>query len=211
MSVILAGFIYALLSLDQIAVGPFLLSRPVVVGSLVGAALGNGPLGFSVGLAVELLFISVPPVGLRSSDVSLVGGLAALWSIQAYSARDGAPLLALLLAAPCGWAVTEADRWVRRHNDRFGDWILGHLREGRERFLWEAFSLWAGLWFMKAWIVFLTFGFIGQALVDAGLRFLPLRVLAGLDAGTRLLPAACFAAAAGYFWNRLRPPRETKA
>jgi fructoselysine/glucoselysine PTS system EIIC component len=207
-SVILSGFVYALLSLDHIAMGPFLLSRPVVVGTLVGAALGNAPLGFSAGLAVELLFISVPPVGLRAADISIVGALAALWSVQAYAQRDAALLLSLALAAPCGWLATAGDRWVRRRNDVFGDWILGHLREGRERVLWKAFLLWVGLWFLKAWLFFIAFGFLGQSVVDALLARLPLGVLDALDRGTRLLPVACFAAAAAYFWDRLRPAGE---
>src|SRR5258707_3797725 len=116
---------YALLSLDLIAVGPFLLSRPLVVGAAVGAALGNGPLGFSVGLAAELFSIAVPPVGLAAGDVAIVGGLAALWSVEAFSQRGAAPMLSLCLAILCGWGGTEADRWIPRPNDRFGDWILG--------------------------------------------------------------------------------------
>lgn len=208
MNVIIAGLLYALLGLDQIAVGPFLLSRPVVVGSVIGAVLGNGPLGFSAGLAAELLFIAVPPVGLTAADLGIVGGLAAVWSLGASVHRDATLLVSLTLAAPCGWAVTEGDRWVRRHNDKFGDWVLGHLTEGRERILWEALALWAGLWFLKAWAVFAAFGFVGQGLVDGVMHVLPVRTLDGLDAGARLLPVAGFAAALSYFWGRLRPPRE---
>jgi mannose/fructose/N-acetylgalactosamine-specific phosphotransferase system component IIC len=209
-SLLLAGFIYALLSLDQNAAGPFLLSRPVVTGAAVGAALGNAPLGFAAGLMTELLSVSVPPVGLASGDVSVIGGLAALWSVEAFSQRGAALLLALGLAIPAGWAVTVLDRRIRRQNDRFGDWILGHLTEGRERVLWQALAVWAGLWFLKAWAMFIALGFLGQRLVDAALRFLPVRTLQGLDDGARFLPVAAFAAALGYFWNRLKPPQEGK-
>jgi mannose/fructose/N-acetylgalactosamine-specific phosphotransferase system component IIC len=209
-SVLLAGLLYALLSLDHIAVGPFLLSRPVVAGTVVGAVLGNGPLGFTAGWIVELMFISVPPVGLVAEDISIVGALTALWTVEARSPRDAALLLSVILAVLCGRLVTEADRWVRRQNDKFGDWILGHLKEGRERILWKAFSVWAGLWFLKNWVVFAALGYLGQAAVDALLRFLPLRALTGLDAGARFLPLAAFAAAAAYFWNRLKPAREDR-
>ena len=149
----------------------------------------------------------MPPVGLASADLSIVGALAALWSIQASAHREATLLISLLLAAPCGWAVTEGDRWVRRHNDKFGDWILGHLKEGRERVLWKALALWAGLWFAKSWVAFVALGFLGQEIVNGLLNHLPVRVLYGLDAGARFLPAACFAAALSYFWGRLRPRR----
>lgn len=208
--VLFAGLIYAFLCLDHIAVGPFLFSRPVVVGAAVGWSLGNAPLGFSAGLATELLFISVPPVGLRSSNISVIGALAALWTVQAFAQREAALILSLSLSAFCGWLVTQADRWVRRQNDRFGDWITDHLKEGRERVLWKALFLWAALWFLKAWVFFVAFGFLGQAAVDGLLRHLPLHVLDALDAGARLLPVACFASAAAYFWDRFRPVREDK-
>lgn len=208
--VALAGLIYAALSLDHIAVGPFLLSRPVVAGALIGLFLGNGPLGFSAGLVAELLFLSVPPVGLRSSNISIIGGLAALWSVQAYAQRDAALVISLILASLCGWGVTRVEAWARRQNDRFGGWVQDHLKEGRERVLWKAFALWMGLWFLKAWAFFVALGVLGQSAVDAALRTLPLHALEKLDAGAGLLPAACFASAAAYFWGRVRPVVEEK-
>jgi mannose/fructose/N-acetylgalactosamine-specific phosphotransferase system component IIC len=204
---LLAGLVYAFLNLDQIAVGPFLLSRPLVVGSIIGAVLGNAPLGFTAGLSAELMLISVPSSGPAATDLALIGGLAAFWAVEAYASRGAAVVLALLLAVPCGWASRRADLLIRRQNDRFGDWIVDGLTAGRERILWKALATWSALWFVKAWVVFAAVSFLGLKVVDWCLNRFPLRVLDGLDRGADLFLVVGFAAALSHFWGRLRPVR----
>ena len=206
MTFLLAGFVYAFLNLDQIAVGPFLLSRPLVVGSVIGAVLGNAPLGFTAGLSAELMLISVPSSG-PAADLSLVGGLAALWAVEAYASRGAAVVLSLLLAVPCGWASRRADLLIRRQNDRFGDWIVDGLTAGRERILWKALAAWSTLSFVKAWVIFSAVSFLGMKVVDGFLSRLPPRILDGLDRGADLFLVVGFAAALSHFWGRLSPVR----
>jgi mannose/fructose/N-acetylgalactosamine-specific phosphotransferase system component IIC len=212
MNCLTVGLIFAVLNLDHIAVGPFLLSRPVVVGSAIGAALGNAPLGFTAGLSVELMLISVPSSGPAAAvDLALAGGLAALWSVDAWASRGAALTLSLLLAMPAGWAAARADRWIRRQNDLMGDWILERLTRGRERILWKALAFWSVLWFVKAWAVFAAAGCGGQVIVDVLLRHLPLPLLERFDRSADLLPIIGFSAVLVHFWNRLTPPRVDRA
>lgn len=52
-----------LLGLDQTGVGQFMVSRPLVTGTLVGALLGSPGSGILVGAMLEALFLPAFPVG----------------------------------------------------------------------------------------------------------------------------------------------------
>lgn len=53
----------ALLELDTASIGPFLLSRPIVLGPLLGAALGEPAKGAALGAALELCSLRALPIG----------------------------------------------------------------------------------------------------------------------------------------------------
>ena len=53
----------ATLEADAVLVGQFLLSRPMVVGPLVGAASGDLAAGLGLGALVELICLEELPVG----------------------------------------------------------------------------------------------------------------------------------------------------
>ncbi|MEK7384652.1 MAG: PTS sugar transporter subunit IIC [Elusimicrobiota bacterium] len=55
--------VLAVLELDAASVGPMLLSRPFVVGPLVGAFFGNPLLGAGLGIAIELVTLEELPLG----------------------------------------------------------------------------------------------------------------------------------------------------
>ena len=57
------SLLLGLLSLDVSAVGQFMLSRPIVVGPLVGTVTGHVELGLTMGALIELLWIADVPVG----------------------------------------------------------------------------------------------------------------------------------------------------
>ena len=53
----------ALLELDTTYIGQFLISRPLFVGTILGALTGNLFLGLQVGIFTELIFIDYLPIG----------------------------------------------------------------------------------------------------------------------------------------------------
>ena len=61
----LAGFcvLIALLELDTTYVGQFLISRPLFIGTIIGALTGNLFLGLQVGIFTELIYIDYMPIG----------------------------------------------------------------------------------------------------------------------------------------------------
>ena len=57
------SLLLGLLSLDVTAIGQFMVSRPIVVGPLVGLVTGHPELGLTLGALTELLWIADVPVG----------------------------------------------------------------------------------------------------------------------------------------------------
>ena len=56
-------FLGAALWLDRVFVLQALLSRPIVMGPLLGLAAANLPLGLLIGASLELMWLNAPPVG----------------------------------------------------------------------------------------------------------------------------------------------------
>ena len=61
----LIGFcaLVALLELDNTYIGQFLISRPLFIGTILGALTGNLFLGLQVGIFTELIYIDYLPIG----------------------------------------------------------------------------------------------------------------------------------------------------
>jgi mannose/fructose/N-acetylgalactosamine-specific phosphotransferase system component IIC len=104
--------VVALLELDAAAIGPFLLSRPVVVGPLIGGLLGSPWLGAGLGVLFEALTLEEMPLGGRLDFSAPVAAGVAAW-LAAGPARlpCEAAFLAGLLA---GWAHARVECRLRR-------------------------------------------------------------------------------------------------
>lgn len=59
----LCVFLGAVLWLDRVFMLQALLSRPIVLGPLLGLAAHNPPLGLLIGASLELMWLNAPPVG----------------------------------------------------------------------------------------------------------------------------------------------------
>jgi len=102
----------ALLELDAAAVGPFLLSRPVFVGPLVGALRGSPLVGAGLGILFEALTLQELPLGGRLDVSAPVAAGVAAWLASGPGALPcEAAFPAGLLA---GWAHARVERALRR-------------------------------------------------------------------------------------------------
>ncbi len=96
-----------LLALDHALLGQFMLSQPLVVGSLFGALLGDLPTGLFVGALVQLIWLGVISVGAYiPPDYTITGGVAVALA-ETFTHRVGlAPgpscIAALAAAIPAG-------------------------------------------------------------------------------------------------------------
>jgi mannose/fructose/N-acetylgalactosamine-specific phosphotransferase system component IIC len=88
-----------LLGLDAVQVGQFLLSRPALVGPLLGWLNGCPLEGAKIGILLELLYIDFIPVG---GVVPPNGCAAAAAAVLAHSAGGLAPSLAFFVGVVAG-------------------------------------------------------------------------------------------------------------
>ena len=95
-------FLGGLLALDETSVGQFMVSRPLVAGTLTGWWLGDAALGLEVGAILELFHLTgVPAGGSRVPE----SGPASVVSVATAISAGGASGLALGLVA--GLAISE--------------------------------------------------------------------------------------------------------
>lgn len=135
---LLAGLIAMLTGLDRVALGQFMISRPLVAGPLTGLALGNPLLGLEVGMLLELLWLGRLPVGaaIPPDDTQVaVGATVLAVSMGQMLDLSGMPmvLLAVLVAIPLGKFGQIFDRLARKVNDRIAVAGLQALSHGDSR------------------------------------------------------------------------------
>jgi mannose/fructose/N-acetylgalactosamine-specific phosphotransferase system component IIC len=105
------------LALDGTSVGQFMISRPLVAGTLTGWVLGDPYLGLLVGGLIELYFIPVFPVG--GADFP-EGGPPTLVGVVAAFGVPGAGGIALGVTLGLAWSRLAAfsNHLLRRVNGR---------------------------------------------------------------------------------------------
>lgn len=92
----------ALLELDSVRVGQWMVSRPICVGPLLGACLGDVEWGFMVGVMVEFLTAGDLPVGASlPGNGAVTTATTLLLSCSPLSLPGAAALPAGLLAGSC--------------------------------------------------------------------------------------------------------------
>ena len=108
----LIGFcaLVALLELDTTYVGQILISRPLIVGTLLGALTGNLFLGLQMGIFTELLYIDylpiggvVPPSGAISASIAIL--MNRFFAMDIY--------FAFFVGVVCGQIFTFVERFLR--------------------------------------------------------------------------------------------------
>jgi mannose/fructose/N-acetylgalactosamine-specific phosphotransferase system component IIC len=204
MTFVAVGAFYAVLALDHMALGPFLLSRPLVVGPLIGWFLGHPLLGLLCGASVELMWIHITLAGIGPLDLAMVTALGVMWSVPGEGVGRASLVAALLLAVPCGALMSMVDVWSRRQNNRFIGMVEKRLQAGQSWVLMAAVGMSLLFRFLKGWIVFVLLAGLGQIALKDFFSWCPPTLVETLDFAGRLLPLVGFGAALNFFYDRAR-------
>lgn len=135
------AILIAFLSLDETAVGQFMVSRPIVVGPLVGWLIGRTDIGLDMGALIELIWIGDVPVGahlpldlamLTGTSVALACELSPNFGIGS-DITKAAITYALGIAIPLAALSTEGEVVLRKFHIRWLHFAQrmaynGHLR-----------------------------------------------------------------------------------
>ena len=119
------GIAGAVLHLDRTYVLQVMISRPLITSSIAGAILGDVLVGLTAGMALELLWLGIQPLGTsippHDTLVSLVVPSAAILSQRFINTPEtitlgGILALSMLLSFPLGEVGRMADIQLRRKN-----------------------------------------------------------------------------------------------
>ena len=100
MEIIGVGVLGGLLALDGTSVGQFMVSRPLVAGTLTGWALGDVTLGLAIGSILELyLIVSFPTGGTAAPE----GATATVVSVASVAGLSGAGVVPVAVAIGLLW------------------------------------------------------------------------------------------------------------
>jgi mannose/fructose/N-acetylgalactosamine-specific phosphotransferase system component IIC len=113
----------AFLSLDTTAVGQFMVSRPIVVGPLVGWLLGHPNIGLEMGALIEMIWIGDLPVGAHLPlDLTMLSGVSVALACELAGnpfPRDAVTTYALAVTIPLAVLSTEVTILVNKFNVRW--------------------------------------------------------------------------------------------
>lgn len=176
----------AVLEADAVLVGQWLVSRPLVVGPLVGWAVGEPALGAALGALVELFCLEELPVG---SVVPPNGSVAAGTAVLLAAGPSGIPPA---LAFPIGLALGSAHGRVEA---RVRSWRAALTARALESVVTSGSVPWRRLWTLSVGVhlavtaafVYVCVG-LGGPLVDRALLWLPQSAFDGLDRVWRVAP-----------------------
>ena len=185
----------AIVFLDQWPAVQSMISRPIVVGPLVGWILGAPGDGVLWGAAFETTLLAIQPVGAaRYPDAALAGLLGTAAAITGREAGIYPAAWAVAVAAGAGWAGDAVGRVHRRWNARTAAAIRARVSAGSlgapARGIATALSRGAALGALET--------AAGLVVVIAGGRLLAGSAWGGpLDAHGLRIAAAAMAAVAG--------------
>lgn len=120
---LLISLIGGIISLDITACWQVMISRPIVIGPVVGILCGDLTLGLSLGVIMELLWINTLPLG-ASIPVDAAATTVVAVAIAAYVRQwdhtllSGAIVLGILFALPFGAVFKRLDIFTRRYNNK---------------------------------------------------------------------------------------------
>ncbi len=117
------SLLLAFLGLDVSAVGQFMVSRPIVVGPLVGLLTGHADLGLELGAFVELIWSGDVPVGAHLPlDLSMLAGLSVAFASELVGGacpKEAAVTYALGVAIPLSAVSTHVEIFLRKFHVRW--------------------------------------------------------------------------------------------
>jgi mannose/fructose/N-acetylgalactosamine-specific phosphotransferase system component IIC len=114
---VLAG---SLLWLDRVYIFQLMISRPMIMGPIIGFVMGDVKIGILIGASLELLWLNAPPVGsYLPNDETFCTAVAVPVAVLAGSSMDhmAASGLSILLSLPAALVGRSLDTHLRTLNE----------------------------------------------------------------------------------------------
>jgi len=116
---LLIALVSGIIHLDTLVFGQFMISRPIVCGPIIGYLTGSINEGILMGAILELLYISIIPVGIKIPPDSTT---ATIFSIVC-SKLTNCLSLGVVLGILVGWVYRYVDIFLRSTNSIVLNWV----------------------------------------------------------------------------------------
>ncbi len=113
------ALVSGIIHLDTLVFGQFMISRPIVCGPIIGYLLGSVNDGILMGAILELLYISIIPVGIKIPPDSTT---ATIFSIVCGKLTNCLSL-GVVLGVLVGWIYKYVDIFLRGTNSIVLNWV----------------------------------------------------------------------------------------
>lgn len=186
---LLIGFLGYLTNIDERIFGASMMTRPIIMGPLVGLVLGDLQQGIIIGASLEALFIGVVMVGAAiPPDVGFAGVMATTIAILTNSGVEVAVAIAMpfaVIAQGYNMLLFTVDGWVVQKGSQ-------KAQEGDTKGLafWHYFPL-----LLRLPIGIFTFliVYLGTDAAEIIINMVPDQLMEGFSVAAGLLPAVGFA------------------
>ena len=137
LEILLVCFLAAIISIDVRTIGGTMLSRPLIVGPLVGLIMGDVGTGFIVAVLVELLWIGLVPIGAYLPVESLpITTVTVALATHLKDTAGNMPqmtliIFALMVAVPLGYIGRWLETHIRNMNSNMSKKLIKKAGEGR--------------------------------------------------------------------------------
>lgn len=186
---LLIGFFGYLTNIDERIFGASMMTRPIIMGPLVGLVLGNLEQGIIIGASLEALFIGVVMVGAAlPPDVGIAGVLATALAIMTKSGPEVAVAIAMpfaVLAQAYNMLVFTVDSFFVEKGIRKAE-----VGDTKGLTFWHYFPLIVRL--PVGIFTFLVI-YLGTDAAQGLVNVMPEKLMDGFSVAAGLLPAVGFA------------------
>lgn len=114
-SLALAALVAGITAFDNVHMFQWMLSRPIVIGSLIGAVMGDLGVGMLCGAWIELVWLGVLPIGNYTPPDAHITAATAATAAVLWGGSTAVCLLAVLLFIPIGILSKLVDLQLRHH------------------------------------------------------------------------------------------------
>lgn len=120
---LLISLLAGLLHLDSMVFGQFMVSRPIITGPLIGYFFGSAETGFLVGVILELVYVSLIPVGTKVPNDSTAATIFAVVIMNIKECNGLGIPISILSGFLMGFVYKIIDIQQRFLNSTFLGWV----------------------------------------------------------------------------------------
>ena len=197
--ILLVSILAAIISIDVRTIGGTMLSRPLVVGPVVGLVMGDLTTGFIVAVLVELLWIGLLPIGAYLPVENLpITAVTVAVTVHLKETLIAMPLMSLILfslmvAIPLGYVGRWSEIHIRNFNSYISRRLLISAEEGNFFYISAVHYADIGITFMKNFVLCFIPIWFGHDIFATIITSLPHQFKEGVFNANWLIPALGFA------------------